>query len=185
MDDRAALQVSADELRRRLVAIGPDDLDRPSVCGDWSVRELANHVLGGAQRYLLLLADADADSLAATRTHDYVGGEPVVAHDELVPLLETAFAAPGALEKTVHHPLFERSGLELMRMRIAEQALHAVDLACSLGLDETLDAGLVDYMLVNVAPAFDAGRELGAFGPEREVAADASPQERLLAAAGR
>lgn len=185
MDEFDALRVSGQELARRLAVVRPEHLQRPSVLAGWSVFDLANHVIGGGLRYTLILADADAETMQATRTQDHVGADPVAAHNAYQRDLEASFAQPETLTRIVHHPSGDRTGLELLHMRIAEQALHAVDLARSLGVDESLDAELVDYMLARVAPEFDFGRAHGFFADPGHVADEASRQSRLLALSGR
>ena len=185
MDDFQALTVAGDELLRRLARVRPEDLQKPSVCDGWSVYDLVNHVIGGGRRYLLLLDHADAEVMQATRTQDHVGADPVTSYAELAEPLAAAFARAGALDDVVQHPAGDRTGLELLRMRITDVALHAVDLARSLGHDDRLDPDLVDYLLSACAPMFDQGRTAGFFGPALDVAETASPQDRLLALAGR
>lgn len=185
MDDFTALRVSGDELLRRLVAVTPQDMQRPSTCDGWSVYDLANHVLGGARRYLLQLQEADLATVQATREQDFVGDDPVTSFTTLAEPLERAFTQPGVLDRTFQHPAGERTGRQLLRMRITDQSLHAVDLSRSLGLDERLDPLLVDYLLLRCAPMFEAGRAAGFFAPARSVGDSADPQERLLALSGR
>ena len=185
MDELTALHVSGEELARRLVEVRPEHLQQPSALPGWTVFDLANHVVGGGKRYTLILAGADAQTMQATRTQDHVGDDPMVLHISYQRELEAAFAEPGVLTRTVQHPSGERTALQLLHMRVAEQALHAVDLARSLGLDETLDADLVDYMLARVAPEFGFGRDNGFFAAEGVIADDATSQARLLALSGR
>ena len=185
MDDLEALRVSGLELARRLAAIAPEHFRRPSALPGWTVFDLANHVIGGGKRYTLILAGADAETMQATRTQDHVGADPVASHNSYQRELESAFEEPGVLTRTVHHPSGDRTALELLHMRVAEQALHAVDLARSLGLDETLDDELVDYMLERVAPEFGFGRDHGFFAEEVRIQHGASAQDRLLALSGR
>lgn len=180
-----ALRVSGDELARRLAQVRPDHWTQASAVGDWSVFDLVNHVIGGGRRYVMLFDGADLASIQATRAQNHVGADPVSSHSRLAEELAARFAEPGALARTLQHPAGERTGLQLLRMRIAEQALHAVDLARSLDLDDMLDAQLVDFMLVDVAPDFEFGRNKGFFGAVPEIAAEATPQQRLLALSGR
>ena len=184
MEDLGALQASGEELLRRLAFVRPEDLQKPSACEGWSVYDLANHVIGGALRYRMILDGASQAEMQATRGGDHVGADPVVSAATLAEPLEQAFAVPGVLERTFAHPAGERTGIELLRMRVTDQALHAVDLARSLALDERLDPDLVDYLLEACAPMFEAGRAVGFFGPAREVAT-ADPQARLRALSGR
>lgn len=185
MDDLAALDRAGAELRARLAVLEPDQLPLPSVLPGWTVYDLVNHVIGGALRYRLMLDGADQATMAATRTQDHVGADPVSSYGDLSAPLRERFRQPGALEQVVQHPAGRRTGLELLRMRNTDVALHAVDLARSIDADDRLAPDLVDYLLAACAPMFDAGRAAGFFGVARDVGPDADPQERLLALAGR
>lgn len=185
MDDLRALAVAGRELERRLPAVGEDELDRPSSCRGWSVYDLVNHVNGGGHRYLLLLRGAAAGDLAATRAQDHVRPDPLAAYLRWQRPLTAAFAEPGALARTVHHPVGDRSGLDLLRMRTLDLALHAWDLARSLGIDDTLDAELSAHLLGQCRDLVEELRGHGLYAEPGEPGEDASPQAALLRQTGR
>ena len=58
------------------------------------------------------------------------------------------FRLPGALERQVHHPTGDRSGRELLGMRILDVTVHAWDLACGIDADRRLDRTLVQRTLL-------------------------------------
>jgi hypothetical protein len=53
------------------------------------------------------------------------------------------FALPGALDRTVHHPLGDIDAAALLRLRLGDLLLHGGDLAHSVGGDESMDDELV------------------------------------------
>ncbi|WP_051515815.1 TIGR03086 family metal-binding protein [Candidatus Blastococcus massiliensis] len=184
MDELAALDIAADDLLVRLAAVLPEHLDRPSACPGWSVFDLVNHVNGGGHRYLLLLGGAAADELTATRTQDHVRPDPVAACRRWQEPLAAAFAEPGALDRVVHHPAGDRSGRDLLRMRTLDLALHAWDLATSLGLDDALDPSLGEHLLAHGAGLVEELRGLGMYA--QPGVDDGGPaQLRLLRLTGR
>lgn len=152
MDRFEALDRSRGEFERRLRLIGPDDWDRPTPCTEWSVRDLANHVVGGCRRYSMLLDGASPDQTNALRALDHLGADPVVSFAAAADEMAMAFRDPGALTRVVHHPAGDRSGGVLLDMRIMDFAIHAWDLARALGSDETIDSDLV-ALLWDVLPA--------------------------------
>ncbi len=64
--DQLGRSISEFGTRLRLVRAEHWGLATP--CQEWDVRELVNHVVGGAVRYTMLLAGATADQVVATRT---------------------------------------------------------------------------------------------------------------------
>jgi uncharacterized protein (TIGR03086 family) len=185
VDDLDALHLAGRELERRLTTLTADQLDRSSSCPGWSVYDLVNHVSGGGHRYLLLLAGAPADELTATRTQDHVGPDPVAAYRLWQEPLAAAFAEAGALERTVHHPVGDRSGRDLLRMRTMDLTLHAWDLARSLQLDEELDAALCQHLLSSCTDLVEELRGHGLYAAPSDGDDDGEPQQRLLHTTGR
>jgi len=161
-----------------------DRLGEPSSCAGWSVYDLINHVNGGGHRYQMLLRDADAAALAATRSQDHVKSDPDGSFWHWQRPLAEEFAAEGALSRIVHHPVGDRSGQDLLGMRILDVTLHAWDLARSLHLDEQLDPALVDHLLSRQMHLVEELRDRGLYAPVRD-GAQSTPQHELLARTGR
>jgi uncharacterized protein (TIGR03086 family) len=186
VDDRYARELAGAELERRLTAVRAADLHLPSSCTGWSVHDLVNHVNGGGHRYLLLMRGARADELAGTRTQDHVGSDPLGGYRRWQQPLARAFSERGALDRVVHHPAGDRSGSDLLRMRILDVTVHAWDLARSLGLDETLDHDLAGHLLTTCTYLVDELRDLGLYAAPGRRSGDAlSVQHELLWHTGR
>jgi uncharacterized protein (TIGR03086 family) len=167
VDDLEALRAAGAELARRLPAVREEDLDRPSACPGWSVFDLVNHVIGGGHRYLLLMQGAATADLAPTRTEDHVHPDPLAQFRRWEEPLAAALAEPGALDRVVHHPVGDRPGRYLLRMRYLDLALHAWDLARSLGLGEDLDPDLAAHLLAHGLPVVEELRDAGYYAAER------------------
>jgi uncharacterized protein (TIGR03086 family) len=185
MDDLQALAAAGVTLERRLSAVGDDQWKLPSSCSGWSVYDLVNHVNGGGHRYLLLMQGAPAEDLAATRTQDHARPDPLAAYRRWQAPLTAAFAQPGALDRIVHHPVGDRSGLDLLRMRTLDLTLHAWDLARSLGLDESLDADVTAYLLEQCAYLVEELRGHGLYAAAGEQQPALSAADELLRLTGR
>jgi uncharacterized protein (TIGR03086 family) len=81
---------------------------------------------------------------------------------------------------------FEWSVAEAKAGTFMDQLIHSWDLATATGQDTRLDAELVETCVEMFLPEMpERGRAAGLVGPAVAVAADASPQDRLLAAMGR
>ena len=146
MDLFEQLERSISEFGTRLRLVHAEHWGLSTPCEEWNVRELVNHVVGGALRYTMLLHGATADEVAATRVLDHLGSDPTGAFERRAHDVTRAFREPGALSRTVHHPAGDRFGKELLELRITEFAVHAWDLARAIGADEQLDPILVDEM---------------------------------------
>lgn len=185
MDAFETLDRSRVEFRRVLAGVTHEHWELATPCEGWDVRELVNHVLGGNVRYTMLLHGAGADEMAATRSVDHIGADALASFDTSAAEVVAAFEESDALERTVHHPAGDRSGLDLLWLRVAEWTIHAWDLARAIGGDESLDPDLVDTLL-NRLQAHGTGLESGGYYESAKPAPpDASPQAQLLLKAGR
>jgi hypothetical protein len=80
----------------------------------------------------------------------------------------------------------DRSGLDLLRMRMLDLTLHAWDLARSLGLDETLDPELSGHLLSTCMHLVEELRGHGLYAVAGAPDADTrTPQCELLRVTGR
>jgi uncharacterized protein (TIGR03086 family) len=185
MDAFEALDRSRVEFRRVLAGVGHEHWELATPCEGWDVRELVNHVLGGNVRYTMLLHGAGADEMAATRAVDHIGDDALASFDKSASDVAAAFEESDALERTVHHPAGDRSGFDLLWLRVAEWTVHAWDLARAIGGDETLDPDLVDTLLDRLTE-HGTGLESGGYFIEPSPAhVDAPAHTRLLLTVGR
>ena len=87
--------------------------------------------------------------------------------------------------RTARHPAGERTGAQLIEMRVLDVAVHTWDLARAIRADESLDPDVVAFALT-LQNTFEASRERGAFAPPPgETPADCTAQARLLHLVGR
>ena len=107
-----------------LTKVGPDDMESPTPCASWDVRALVNHLVGTPRWWAAVVSGQD---LAADA--DYAAGDFVAAYEESGRLAVAAFAAEGALDKTVQLPFGEFSGAVLRDLAATEQFIHGWDVA--------------------------------------------------------
>ena len=180
-----ALSRANADFEQRLRLVGTDDWTRSTPCSEWDVRALVNHVIGGNRRYAMLLRGASAESVDRTRAEDHLGADPVTAFATTAGELAAVFRKDGALTRVAHHPIGDRTGAELLAMRVLDVSVHAWDLARALDVGDTLDPEAVAYALAH-AEVIDVGRRHGSFAiPTDAPPTAASPQARLLHLAGR
>ena len=180
-----ALSIANAEFERRLRLVAADEWERPTPCDEWDIRALVNHVIGANHRYTMLLHGASAEAVNATRSVDHLGNDPVDSFVSSAAELTAAFGENRALARIVHHPSGDRSGADLVGMRVLDAAVHGWDLARAIGADETLEPNVVEFVLA-LSPEFERSRQQGVFSaPVGDASPDASPQASLLRLLGR
>jgi uncharacterized protein (TIGR03086 family) len=185
--DSSSLERAHAEVRRRLDVVGSDQWDRPTPCEGWSVRDLVRHMAVGATMAMRILA---GESWPREIVVEEVATAPdLKAEWERRTAEERAgFAVPGALGRTVVHPVMgEIPGARLLGMRVGDALLHAWDLARAVGADDALDPELVTQVWAHMAPMAGTIGGSGFFGsgPSGDVGEDAPLQVRLLDLSGR
>lgn len=178
-----ALQKAFASTRAVLTTIGPDALAGPTPCRSWTVAELINHTIA-APRYgacALLGQEAPADDI------DFAAGDFVAAYDESITRTLEAFAAPGALERSVQLPIAEVPGAFLRQMIVTDQFTHGWDLARATGQPTDLDPELATLLLEQAAipDQFRGADGAAPFGPVLPAPDGASAADKLAAHLGR
>jgi uncharacterized protein (TIGR03086 family) len=182
-----ALDAAAAEYDSRLIGVRPDQWGLPTPCEKWTVKDLADHIVGGNRFSPPLLAGGSAaEAVGIARSGDF-SGDPVEIYRQSAVAQRAAFAAPDALAVRVHHPLGQVSGKRFAGMRTFDLLVHAWDLARATGGDEQLPADLVAGVLALMQPVAAGLAGSGAFGQGASgtLPDDAPAQHRLLDLAGR
>ena len=171
---RAAAGFSA-----RADAVPDGRWEDPAPCEGWVARDVVRHLVEWMPGLFLEpyglptpATDVDADPAGAWRS---LAGAIQAALDDPEVAAREADIFPGRFPLA---QAFEMFGL-------ADVIIHTWDLARATGLDERLDPDEVRGLLEGMAPAEEAMRASGHFGPRVEVPAGAGDQDRLLAFTGR
>lgn len=90
-----------------------------------------------------------------------VGDDPLNRFRRSAAEVITAFGEPGALERTVQHPMGGLPASQPLGMRVSEWAVHAWELARALDANNTLDAELIELIYARLALVFRPWRALG------------------------
>ena len=114
-----------------------------------------------------------------------VGPKALANHEDAIAAILKAARAPGALANKLPTPMGEMTGGQLASAIVMDQVIHTWDLAKATGQDINLDPKLVSFSYEVLKPMAEGGRAVGVFGPEVQVPANASPQEKLLGLSGR
>ncbi|MFE0605869.1 TIGR03086 family metal-binding protein [Streptomyces sp. NPDC058892] len=183
------LERHAEALRffgERVRAVKGDQWGAPTPCTEWTVRDLVNHVTG-EQLWVppLITEGRTLEELGDAFSGDVLGGDPVAAWDRASGAAHAAFAASGALERTVQLSFGPAPGAAYCSQLTADCVVHAWDLCRGIGADDRLPDTLVEFSIKEFMPYADALAASGMFAAPVEIAAGADAQTRLLAMAGR
>jgi uncharacterized protein (TIGR03086 family) len=187
MNELELLQRVVVETTRVVDNVSDTEMGNASPCEGWSVRDVVNHITGGATMFALSVEQGKVpdDVVGRLMGGDNVGDDPkgawVVASKHAL----AAFETPGAMEKTVTLPFGEMPGSVALSIAVFDVLTHAVDIASSTG-QSVEDVDLVETALAMGHQMVTAEmRQPGVFDAEQPVAADAPAETRLLAFAGR
>ncbi|MHA6616869.1 TIGR03086 family metal-binding protein [Pseudonocardia sp. DLS-67] len=182
------------EFEQRLRRVRADQWTLPTPCSEWNVRDLVNHMARGNLNYVRLIGGATSAEFLRLRDADALGADPVAAYARSVRECAAAFAAPGAVRRTVDYPLGRVTGRQALAVRTTDSTIHTWDLARAIGAEDTLDAGLVRWIddhldeiyagLAETPVSLDSTHRFFA-APQGEPGSGASRQDRLLHRMGR
>ena len=179
-----ALDLASGEFGGRLMHVSDAAWALPTPCEEWDVRYLAAHVVGGNRFAVSILAGLPStEAIELVMSAPQLGGDAVSSWSTSAAEQRSAFHADGVLDRTVDHPLGLLPARHFLEFRILDLTLHAWDLAQALGLDDVLDADLVDTVLAII----DRGPPGMGFGlrPLGQAGDRAPAQTRLLDHTGR
>ena len=180
------LQRVVDETTRLVDNVKDDQLGNATPCTEWTVRDVVNHITGGATMFAI---SAEQGKVPDEQVGQLLGGDNL-GNDFKGAWGIAAKKAMGAFEsvdltKVVTLPFGEMPAGVALNIAIFDVATHAVDIAESTGQQMT-DTGLLetalDYGKQMIGPEF---RVPGVFEAEQPCPADAPVAKRLAAFAGR
>jgi uncharacterized protein (TIGR03086 family) len=163
------------------------DLDRPTPCREWTVRQLLNHLIGTLHLGRALLEDvppAVVMTPGGLPDDDMVNGDASKAYQAGVEALLAA-ARPDTLARMHTTPLGDLPGQVLGGFTTLDIAVHGWDLATATGVNADLDDALAEEILSFARHALTDDMRAPQIGPEVAVAPSASATDRLVAYLGR
>ena len=176
--DRRALDWAGEVIAQ----VGPDDLDGPTPCGDWSLRELLGHMIahnhGFAAAVLGRPVGGEVWDSIALEESDIQSAYAASAEG-----LTEAFAGDIPQKITIHG--YGAFGVStVLGMHIVDFVVHGWDVAVSIGLDRMPDDELADAAY-QIMLQFPTDRPNKAFDVMVPVPDDAPIGDRLMAYVGR
>ncbi len=185
MEPIAALTRATAGYQRRLAAVGTGQWGLQSVCVGWTVKDVADHVLGGNRFAVPLAGGASADDALTQALASRFDGDPLADFVESARSQVEAFSRPGALNAIVHHPNGDISGQTFLYYRVGDLLLHGWDIARSTDGDDQLDDELIPDVWREYQPLLAASSGAFGAGPSGDVPDDAPLALRLLDLTGR
>ncbi|MET9319799.1 TIGR03086 family metal-binding protein [Streptomyces sp. NPDC003038] len=183
------LERHAEALRlfgERVRAVADTQWDAPTPCTEWSVRDVVNHVTAEHLWIPPLVTDGrTVQEIGDAFSGDVLGADPVAAWDRAAAAARAAFAAPGALDRTVRLSYGPALGSAYCSELTADCVVHTWDLSRGIGADDRLPDGLVEFSLKEVMPYAGELAASGQYAEPLDVPAGANAQTRLLALLGR
>jgi uncharacterized protein (TIGR03086 family) len=182
------LQQAFADTRQILANVTPDQLDLPSPCASWKVRDVINHIVGGSQWFGASVAAGTAPEFDEAEMSRFADGDYMAEFDKGVAATVAAFDAPGAQEKMVTLPFGTMPGGAFMGLAMTDTFTHGWDVAKATGQSTDIDPALAEQLLAGSKMAIQdeiRGDEPMPFGPEQQAPADATAADRLAAFLGR
>jgi uncharacterized protein (TIGR03086 family) len=170
---------------RVLDAVRPEQWQSPTPCTEWSVRDVANHIIGENLWAAELLKGRTIAEVGNRLDGDLAGEDPAAAYRASVRAATSACAAPGAMNATCHLSFGDYSGSDYAGQLLLDTVVHGWDVAKATGQATSLDPELVDACLPIAQQLTNQFRSAGVFGEDLPVSPDADAQSRLLATMGR
>lgn len=169
-----------------LAEVKPGQLDDPTPCASWKVRDVINHLVGGSFFFAAATnGEAPGD---AGNAPDFASGDYRATYEDGSKQAIAAFAAPGALERIVKVPFGEFPGVAWMGLATTDTFTHAWDLAKATGQSTDLAPELAVQLLARARQAIPEnfrGDEPMPFAAEKSCPESASAADRLAAFLGR
>ncbi|MCW2743987.1 MAG: hypothetical protein JWM48_537 [Mycobacterium sp.] len=155
-----------------------DQLDAPTPCAGWTVRDLLRHLSGG-DRLIARLLGAEVPPHADD-------ADPSTTYQRSAAVLLAAFARPGVAAEMVDAPVGTVPVPVLLHIRITETLVHGWDLAWATGQPVQLPSDLAAAELAFTAAALPMiPTQRRTFADPRPVAENAPAIDRLAALLGR
>jgi uncharacterized protein (TIGR03086 family) len=164
--------------------VGPSEWSAPTPCEGWTVRDVVNHMVGGAKIVSTELSGR-GEGVDYYVNH-LLEVDPVDAYRAAAADAVAVFRAdPGLVERIIPMPWGPETGATVATMFMGDHFAHAWDVARATGQPTDLDPDLAERLMPFARDYADRFREPGMFAAERVPPPGASAADRLAALLGR
>ena len=165
-----------------------DQLDGPTPCRSWRVRDLVNHIVGGTTFFAMTAETGESPSLGGPPP-DFTDGDFCATFEAGAKRAVAAFQAEGAMDKIMTLPFGQMPGAVFVNIAATDTFTHGWDLAKATGQSTHLDPAMAAELLANARMVFPdslRGEDGKApFGPRVDVPESAPPADQLAGFLGR
>jgi uncharacterized protein (TIGR03086 family) len=190
MDIRDLDRRAVEESVRLVELLTPDQLDSPSPCAEWNVRQLLEHSI--AQHHGFAKAAEGVDQDRAEWLPQPLPADFVAAYRDSADHVINAFAPDDVLDRTFLlaeiEPAFRFPAAQAIGFHTVDYVVHSWDIARSVGAQLKLDDDLLAVGLQIAERVPEGERRLqpgAAFRPGLPSNDDATSLDRTLALLGR
>ncbi|HYU39408.1 MAG TPA: TIGR03086 family metal-binding protein [Acidimicrobiia bacterium] len=186
--------MSAEVLRQAFASTGSilrnvsaEQLDLPTPCASWTVRDLVNHIVGGTT-YFAVTAETGTGTAPPVGDADHTAGDFKAEFEQGAERAVKAFSADGAMEKVMTLPFGELPGSIFVLVAANDTFTHGWDLATATGQPTDLDPALAARLLEAaqfIPDEFRGPDGQAPFGPKVDVPEPASAADKLAGFMGR
>jgi uncharacterized protein (TIGR03086 family) len=185
MDTQQQLELVLPALLEVVGNITPDQLDNPSPCAHFTVRDVLGHMIGGAGFFAAQLRGGGVPT-PQPEGIDLTGDDPIATFRAAMDTLGRAAVTPGASTQTVVTPFGDMTGDEALRYLALDGTVHTWDLAQATGQSFTPPDELVAAAMSTAKQTITpAARDGDTFADATPAPTDASSFEQLIAFTGR
>ena len=178
MDVVDALEATFKQTQGVIAGVGADQYDDKTPCGEWTVRDLLEHMVG-------VVARLGAAAAGVTAAPFALGQDPAAQFRDAAAAALAAWRTPGVLDRVVDGGPGPMPGRVLAGINLLDTATHTWDLAIATGqparLPDDVATAALDASRATISPDIRPGR----FGPEIPAPRAANATDRLVAFLGR
>jgi len=185
VDGGAQLQEVVPRLGAAIATVTDSMMALPTPCERWTLRDLLNHIVGGAEMFADAFAGAPLQDISG-RLPDIVGDDPVGAFGSAATRFGEATQVPGALDRVLPLPFGPMTVRTFLRFVAFDLTVHTWDVASVTGAevefpeDLLLEIEAFAHVVLDAVPRSDL-----LCADAVEAPAGASTLERIVAFAGR
>lgn len=188
VDQRAELAAAQQWVAQLIDGIDQQQLDNPTPCTEFTVRQLLEHLLAVQNRIAVVAETGSIEGSPTSLPLPEDGATVAAAFRAAAARTQRAWSGDDALTASYQLPWGTVPGFAAVAGYVAENVAHGWDLAVATGQPAEADPALAELALRSYQGMLpDEVRLLPEvpFGPRVEPAADAGPTERLANFLGR